>query len=324
MENTNIGENIKEKLGPKKAHKKLSRFLRKLLLPFLTVILILALTAGGAFGYWQFTQLQSNKQQMNQQLDAAKQGYEALQQEFDAFKTTDQVQRNDVLEKEIADLLKVFKDSLGTYEELLDLKLESKKTKELEEEWSTVLSQLSLRNYASASATLVSLNNEVKEMQKTVASSAVAAISPANVPVNNTPPASGYSRQTVQTEIGQFVVDIISADLSSTKVVVDTASEGTCTNDCPVASLASFAGRSGAYAGINGPYFCPAAYPSCAGKTNSFDTLLMNKNKVYFNSENNVYSTVPAAIFSTTARFVGQSLEWGRGFCYRSSASLSF
>ena len=39
----------------------------------------------------------------------------------------------------------------------------------------------------------------------------------------------------------------------------------------------------------------------------------MNKNKVYFNSANNVYSTVPAVIFSgSSARFVGRSLEWGR------------
>jgi hypothetical protein len=39
----------------------------------------------------------------------------------------------------------------------------------------------------------------------------------------------------------------------------------------------------------------------------------MNKNKTYFNSDNNVYSTVPAAIFSAgSARFVGASQEWGR------------
>jgi hypothetical protein len=39
----------------------------------------------------------------------------------------------------------------------------------------------------------------------------------------------------------------------------------------------------------------------------------MNKNKVYFNSENNVYSTVPAVIFQAgSARFVGQTLDWGR------------
>jgi exopolysaccharide biosynthesis protein len=64
---------------------------------------------------------------------------------------------------------------------------------------------------------------------------------------------------------------------------------------------------------VNGSYFCPADYPSCAGKKNSFDTLLMNKNKVYFNSDNNKYSTVPAVIFGNGfVRFVGQSLDWGR------------
>ena len=39
----------------------------------------------------------------------------------------------------------------------------------------------------------------------------------------------------------------------------------------------------------------------------------MNKNKVYFNSSNNVYSTNPAVIFyGNSARFVSQALEWGR------------
>jgi hypothetical protein len=39
----------------------------------------------------------------------------------------------------------------------------------------------------------------------------------------------------------------------------------------------------------------------------------MNKNKVYFNSDNNKFSVVPAVIFgSGFVRFVGQSLEWGR------------
>ncbi len=132
-------------------------------------------------------------------------------------------------------------------------------------------------------------------------------------PTNNTPPSSGYSHQTVATEIGSFTVDIVAADLNSTRVIVDTASDGNCSSNCPVLSLGEYVTRSGAYAGINGSYFCPASYPQCAGKENSFDTLLMNKNKVYFNSDNNVYSSVPAAIFSAgSARFVGQSLEWGR------------
>ena len=97
------------------------------------------------------------------------------------------------------------------------------------------------------------------------------------------------------------------------KVIVDTASDSDCSNNCPTLSLADYVSRSGASAGINGSFFCPAEYPSCVGKTGSFDTLIMNKNKKYFNSDNNVYSTIPAAIFSAgSARFVGQSLQWGR------------
>ena len=39
----------------------------------------------------------------------------------------------------------------------------------------------------------------------------------------------------------------------------------------------------------------------------------MNRNKTYFNSANNVYSNVPAAIFTAgSARFVRASSEWGR------------
>jgi hypothetical protein len=94
---------------------------------------------------------------------------------------------------------------------------------------------------------------------------------------------------------------------------VDTASTGDCSNNCSALPLADYAARSGAFAGINGTYFCPAEYPSCAGKTNSFDLLVMNKNKTYFNAANNVYSTNPAVIFTgNSARFVGQALEWGR------------
>lgn len=131
--------------------------------------------------------------------------------------------------------------------------------------------------------------------------------------VNNTPPGAGYSYQYVSADGQTYGVSIIAADLNSTKVIVDTASESDCSNNCPTLPLADYVSRNGAYAGINGSFFCPAEYPSCAGKTGSFDTLLMNKNKYYFNSDNNVYSTIPAAIFSPgSARFVGQSSEWGR------------
>ncbi len=148
-------------------------------------------------------------------------------------------------------------------------------------------------------------------LPKSAAASPV--VTPESVSTNNTPPGSGYSYQTVSVEGQNFPVSIVAADLGSTKVIVDTASDSDCSNNCPTLPLSDYVARSGAYAGINGSFFCPVEYPSCSGKTNSFDTLLMNKNKHYFNSDNNVYSNVPAVIFSPgSVRFVGQTLQWGR------------
>lgn len=136
---------------------------------------------------------------------------------------------------------------------------------------------------------------------------------PAPVKTSNTLPASGYSRQWVATSNGNFMVDIIGGDLSSTKVIVDTASDSTCANDCPVLPLATYVARNGAYAGVNGSYFCPATYPTCAGKTNSFDLLLMNVRKTYFNSDNNVYSSNPGVVFGGSyIRFLSAVSDWGR------------
>lgn len=233
-----------------------------------------------------------------------------VQQDYDKLNKIDQKVRNDALEQEIKNIQKSYGEAVKVYENLLKLRDQNIKIPELEQQMAKVLALLSERNYSSASAEIVTLQGGITKKNTEVASSFVI---PANVPVNNTPPGAGYSRQSVNSEVGTFLVDIIAADLNSTRVIVDTASDGSCTNDCPVDALGNYAARSGAFAGINGPYFCPAGYPSCEGKVNSFDTLLMNKNKTYFNSDNNVYSTVPAVIFSGgSARFVGQSLEWGR------------
>ncbi|KKS23357.1 MAG: hypothetical protein UU81_C0031G0001, partial [Microgenomates group bacterium GW2011_GWC1_41_8] len=220
----------------------------------------------------------------------------SISAELTRLQNVDQKLRNDELEEEITSIQKTYSSAVNSYESLLKLREKTTKTQSFDELLTDALVYLSKRNYASASATLADLDKQIKAEEDKLAATAATAI-PANVPVNNAPPGSGYSRQQVATEIGNYMVSLVAADLSSTRVIVDTASEGTCGNDCPVLSLGDYVSRNGAFAGINGSYFCPAEYPSCAGKTNSFDTLLMNKNKVYFNGDNNVYSTVPVVIF---------------------------
>lgn len=275
---------------------------------FLLIVAILA--------YFLFTSTKESNQ-LHDKLSKLEQTFAALSEEkknleieLHAVVSEDQFVKNKELQQEIKDLTTAYAEGVALYEDILELRAGGTKTTQLETLLADSFSDLAKRNYSSGSATLRTLKSEVAKTQATVAETFEI---PESVPVDNAPPSGGYKRQTVETEIGRYLVDIISADLGSTRVVVDTASAGDCKTDCPVDSLGAYAARSGAFAGINGPYFCPAEYPSCADKKNSFDTLLMNKNKTYFNSDNNVYSVVPAVIFSGSgARFVGKSLEWGR------------
>ncbi len=234
----------------------------------------------------------------------------SISAELAALKIQDQYKRNQQLQGDISQIEKTYTQTVNTYEDLLRLKDNEKDTSKFDDAFADILTLLSQRSYATASAELTKLRADIQTEQDKIAATFVI---PANVPVSNVAPGSGFSQQSVSTDVGTFLVDMVAADMGSTHVYVDTASSGTCGNDCPVLSLSDYVSRNGAYAGVNGSYFCPADYPSCAGKTNSFDTLLMNKNKVYFNSDNNKYSVVPAVIFGNGfIRFVGQSLEWGR------------
>lgn len=236
-----------------------------------------------------------------------------VQLKFNKLQNEDQYKINQSLKKNIDNIQTSYKTSVDLYQRILDLKAQNQDTKDLDKEFTQVLSYLYSLNYASASATLNALTQGVEKDEAALIVPTSSPNLPSNITVSNNPPSTGFSVQSVSTDNGSFTVEIVAADLNSTKVIVDTASDSDCSNNCPTLALSDYVSRSGAFAGINGSYFCPVEYPSCAGKTGSFDTLLMNKNKVYFNSSNNVYSTNPAVIFyGNTSRFVGQVLEWGR------------
>lgn len=233
-----------------------------------------------------------------------------INKELNTLKNEDQIVRNNTLQEEIKNIQTTFSNVVATYEDLVKLREQTKDTAKQDALFANILSLLSKRNYATASATLATLKQSIASEFAKIASSLII---PANVPQSNSPPAGGYSRQSISLDIGTYLVSIVAADMGSTRIIIDTASSGDCRDNCPTLALSDYVSRNGAFAGINGSYFCPAEYPSCAGKTNTFDTLLMNKYKVYFNSDNNVYSTVPAVIFlSGSMRFVGRSLDWGR------------
>lgn len=268
--------------------------------------------------------IESERESLIQRLQAA-------EAELETFRTTDQVVRNEMLVADMAKIRETFRESIRTYEDIIDLRHRGVDVAGLEKDYASILNQLSRADYDSAQDVITDLNSKVstEEQKLAAAAAAVAAQAAAQqaaaaeavgetatdgvAPTSAIPASGTYTRQAVKTDVGTFTVSIVAGDLSSTRVIVDTASDSDCADNCPVLSLGEYVGRNGAFAGINGTYFCPASYPSCAGKTNSYDLLVMNKNKTYFNSDNNVYSNNPAVIFSGgSVRFVTRALEWGR------------
>lgn len=295
----------------------LKRF-RKIITPLVVVLYIVSL--GSLF--YLATQLSTSKSQNlksfeeNQNL---KSDLETTQKELEQLANQDQILINKNLEEEIKNINQTYKTAISSYEDLNDLKVLSKNlptqagTAAFDQQYAKIVNLLAEKKYTEAQDEITKLTKDVAAEKAKVTAASVPAPATASVPENNTPPSSGYSRQTVSTDAGNFVVSIISADLSSTKVIVDTASDSDCSDNCPVLPLGTYVSRSGAYAGVNGSYFCPASYPTCAGKTNTFDLLVMNKNKYYFNSSNNVYSNNPAVIFGGGyIRFVSAASQWGR------------
>lgn len=263
-----------------------------------------------AYSFYQNTLLNSRIKSLN----ALEKQLSFSEAELSDLKNQDQYKINQELKKEIENINKTYKGAIKVYVGIDDYTaLGGKKEGEFNKKFALILKFLSDRNYASGASELSVLSGELEKETAALSPSAIPAVSTANMLQSNTPPGAGYSRQSVSALGGTYAVDIVAADLGSTRVIVDTASDGDCRDNCPVLPLADYIARNGAFAGINGSYFCPASYPSCAGKANSFDTLLMNRNKVYFNSDNNIYSNVPAVIFlSGGMRFVGSSSQWGR------------
>lgn len=249
--------------------------------------------------------LTKETQQLNETINS-------INAEIEKLKNEDLRKTNENVKAEIAKLKNSFKSALTAYEEMLSLEERGSLITAQKSKFASVLNFLSKDDLSSAQKTITDLTADINKEKARLASLKAVAI-PANVPEIKEAPSSGYRRQKVTVGDSSFLVDIVSADLNSTRVIVDTASDSTCTNNCPVLPLATYVSRSGAFAGVNGTYFCPETYPSCADKKNSFDTLVMNKNKVYFNSDNNVYSSVPVAVFSgNSGRFIPQSQGWGR------------
>src|SRR3990172_2694760 len=164
----------------------------------LTVGLLLILASSGfILSYRLYNSLDTNNRRLTTKIQAASRENKSSKDRLAKI--------NQNLEADIKAIETTYDQAVGAYEKLLDLKAVSKKTQDFDKTFANILTLLSQRNYSSAEADLKTFTTQiVEEKNKVIASFVI----PQNVPTQNTPPSSGYSRQVVATDLGEFLVDI--------------------------------------------------------------------------------------------------------------------
>ncbi len=169
---------------------------------------------------------------------------------------------------------------LFSQQKLIDYESQGIDIKEPEQKLGNALEKIFGRNYEEARSTLNEINVLLEKLledrlasiaeQEAKQHAAQAAQLPTSVP------GLGSGRISVSTSKGSFLIDLVKIDLNGVRVITDSANENDCSDNCPTKSLAQYIAESGGFAGINGTYFCPQDYSTCAGKVNSFDFGLFN------------------------------------------------
>ncbi len=116
---------------------------------------------------------------------------------------------------------------------------------------------------------------------------------------------SSYGIQSVAISSGTFTVHILQIDLTNPQLRTYslTGTSGDCSDNCIVRPLKSYVDQVSGFAGINGSYFCPADYASCANQDGSFYWLWYNSATGEFsNSYQNQFNQGPVIAFDANNR----------------------
>jgi exopolysaccharide biosynthesis protein len=172
--------------------------------------------------------------------------------------------------------------------------------KTVEKELTKVVDLIFGRKYPKADKRLTQLDNGLEKLFKDWEAARAAAAAKAQ-PKSCGIPTSGYCQLSIKTGNGTFTTDIVAIDLNQATVITDTANSSNCSNNCPIKSLLSYVQKRSAFAGINGTYFCPSDYASCAGKINSYDFPVYNSNlKKWLNADKLFWSDRAMLAFTSS------------------------
>ena len=158
---------------------------------------------------------------------------------------------------------------------------------EIENKFATIQELINLEEYSGANKELAALNTKLdallaaKKEQERVAletqKKAEAQKATASVQ-SQKDQYSSYESRTVSTSRGDFVIDLVTIDLSNPRlrIITDTGNDSDCAGNCVTKSLSTYVSQNNGFAAINGSYFCPPDYASCAGKEGSYDLPVLN------------------------------------------------
>jgi len=289
----------------------LSKFYQSFAWKILTATFLVAIIGG--MGWFIYDQSLLSEKAMIAQVEdnrIVEEKLATVQAELDDLKKEDQLATNTNLKAEIANIERVYEEGAKLFEERSDLVILVGKVYTVDKELAKFLRLLGDKKWLDADAQAKVVR---KEIDKIIVATTPKVTTPAitSATPSNALPGSGYSRQKVSTARGDFVISMVSAE--GARIVVETAGDSDCADNCPTKSLADHVAASGGFAGINGSYFCPPDYAKCQGKVNSFDTLAVNgRTKAVLNRANNVYSTVPlVAAYGSKLSFYDQTVGWG-------------
>lgn len=117
---------------------------------------------------------------------------------------------------------------------------------------------------------------------------------------------SGYESLAVDTGAGIISVQLVRINLESDGLQVKSlsAADYDCKDNCPVQSLGSYVSEANGFAGINGSYFCPSDYASCAAQDGSYFWMWYDSvADVFINSYQNQFNKGPVIAFDTDNNF---------------------
>lgn len=161
---------------------------------------------------------------------------------------------------------------------------------EIENKFATIQELINLEEYSGANKELAALNTKLdallaakKEQERAAleaqkkAEAAKAAKTSASGGAQNDQ-YSSYVSKTVSTSRGEFVINLVTIDLSNPRlrIITDTGNDSDCSGGCITKSLSTYVSQNNGFAAINGSYFCPPDYASCAGKEGSYDLPVLN------------------------------------------------